>query len=229
MEDLAFSRASGSPEARGFSLRIARLDLERGESLGVIGPSGSGKSTLLDVLALLRRPDRAARFRFLEHDVAALWTSGDLGACVSLRARHIGVVLQTGGLLASLSVIDNVLLSPRLLGLDARAWVDEMLEHLGLDALRHRLPAALSIGQRQRVAIARALAHRPALILADEPTASLDAEQSEAAMRLLCSLTAHAGTGLIVVSHDEALLVRHGLALLRCDPHGSETTVGVVA
>lgn len=148
---------------------------------------------------------------------------------MSLRARHIGVVLQTGGLLASLSVIDNVLLSPRLLGLDARAWVDEMLEHLGLDALRHRLPAALSIGQRQRVAIARALAHRPALILADEPTASLDAEQSEAAMRLLCSLTAHAGTGLIVVSHDEALLVRHGLALLRCDPHGSETTVGVVA
>jgi len=192
----------------------------------VVGPSGSGKSTLLDVLALLRRPERVHSFRLLGHDVAALWKRGDADACVRLRAQHIGVVLQTGGLLPSLPVIDNVLLSPRLLGLQARTRAEELLERLGLVHLRRRLPSEISIGQRQRVAIARALAHTPELVLADEPTASLDEEQAESAMALLTSLTSHAGAGLVVVSHDEALLKRNGFALVRCAQAGSETTVG---
>jgi putative ABC transport system ATP-binding protein len=153
-------------------------------------------------------------------DIAALWDRRDVDACTALRARHVGVVLQTGGLLPSLPVRENVLVGQRLLGRVDEAWADELLAALGLAVLARRLPAQISIGQRQRVAIARALAHRPSLLLADEPTASLGIEHAPAALDLLLSLARDSGTAVLIVSHDIELLRAKRVPLRRCVVHG---------
>jgi putative ABC transport system ATP-binding protein len=215
VEALSFARGAAGGE-NGFGLHIDSLRLSAGTALGLTGPSGCGKSTLIDLLALLRRPATVERFDFAGHDIAELWKRKGADACAGVRARHIGVVLQTGGLLPSLPVWDNVTLSQQLLGAPDRAWAAELLKMLDLTALERRLPAQLSIGQRQRVAIARALAHRPELVLADEPTAALGPDHAHAALELLLMLTKEAGAALIVVSHDVALLRAHDVPLIQC-------------
>jgi putative ABC transport system ATP-binding protein len=213
--------AGGGRDAdAAFAIEVGALALPPGQALGVVGPSGCGKSTLIDVMALLRRPTRVGRFMLAGQDIAALWERRDVNACTALRARHIGVVLQTGGLLPSLPVRENVLLGQRLLGRVDVAWADEVLSALGLASLARRLPAQISIGQRQRVAIARALAHRPSLLLADEPTASLGVEHASAALDLLLSLARDSGAAVLIVSHDIDLLRAKRVLLRRCIAHG---------
>jgi putative ABC transport system ATP-binding protein len=212
---LAFERAATGGE-RGFRLEVDSLDLSAAQAVAVSGPSGCGKSTLIDLLALLRRPANVERFVFAGHDIAGLWAAEGANACAGVRARHIGVVLQTGGLLASLPVWENVTLPQALMGEADEAWCRELLRALDLVSLEHRLPVQLSIGQRQRVAIARALSHRPALVLADEPTAALGREHAHAALNLLLTLTREAGAALLIASHDTALLHAHHVPLLEC-------------
>jgi putative ABC transport system ATP-binding protein len=222
VEGLSYRRqADGGDAGAAFGLEVDHFVLEPAQSLGVVGPSGCGKSTLIDLFAMLRRPRAARRFEIQGEDVMALWQRGGAAACTRLRARAIGVVLQTGGLLPSLPVWDNVLLSQRLLGRPDEDWAAQLLDALGLAGLRHRLPGQLSIGQRQRVAIARALAHRPALVFADEPTASVGVEHAPQALQLLQRLTHESGAALMVVSHDLPLLRDHGIGLARCTLDGS--------
>ena len=226
IDELTYARTTATePDERYFSLQVPQLRLFPGQAVGVVGPSGCGKSTLVDLLALLRRPGKVARFAFLEHDLARVWEQNDLGACTAIRARHIGVVLQTGGLLPSLSVWENIVISQRLLGRHDSVLAKRLIEVLDIGGLDKRLPAQLSIGQRQRVAIARALAHGPALVIADEPTASLGVEHARAALELLKSLTSEFGAGLIVVSHDAELLERRGLQIWRCSADRGVTIV----
>jgi putative ABC transport system ATP-binding protein len=220
--DLSFERTPARGDS-GFTLEVASLVLSAGESVAVVGPSGCGKSTLIDILALLRRPAAVRSFELLGEDVAARWASGGADGCAALRAERIGVVLQTGGLLPSLTVWENVTLSQQLLDRSDAAWASALLHALGIGMLARRFPAQLSIGQRQRVAVARALAHRPALVLADEPTAALGAEHAGAALDLLLALTRTAGAALVVASHDTALLRAHGVPLLDCVCVGSLT------
>ena len=215
VETLDYQRDTAAANERRFAMEVGALTLRDGEAVGIVGPSGCGKSTLIDLLALLRKPSRVARFELLHHDVAALWRRDALQACNALRAVHVGVVLQTGGLLPGLTVRENVLLSQRLLGAVDAAWVDQLLGALELAGLAARRPAQLSIGQRQRVAIARALAHHPALVLADEPTASLGVDHAPAALDLLLSLARDSGAALLVVSHDVALLESRHIPLRR--------------
>jgi putative ABC transport system ATP-binding protein len=215
VEGLRFERADS-----GFAIQVDALRLAAGEVVGIVGPSGCGKSTLLDLVALLRQPSAVARFELQGVDVAALWQRRDVDACTALRAAHVGVVLQTGGLLPSLTLRENVRLGQRLLGRVDDAWVDELLTRLDLSGLGERLPAQLSIGQRQRVAIARALAHRPALVLADEPTASLGLDHAPAAMDLLLGLAGDSGAALMIVSHDIALLRGRRVPLRPCVMQG---------
>jgi putative ABC transport system ATP-binding protein len=221
VEELSFARAAAGGD--GFGLHVDSLRLSAGTALGITGPSGCGKSTLIDLLALLRRPARVARFDFAGYDIARLWLKEGPEACAGVRARHIGVVLQTGGLLPSLPVWDNATLPQELLGAPDPAWAAELLNMLDLTGLERRLPAELSIGQRQRVAIARALSHRPELVLADEPTAALGPDHAHIALQLLLTITKEAGAALLVVSHDVALLRAHDVPLMECVGMGGVT------
>jgi putative ABC transport system ATP-binding protein len=201
-----------SYEASGsrFELLVEELDIAPGTVLAVTGPSGSGKSTLLDMLALALRPDDATTFTFgpppSGHDVMKLWREGRHDALARLRASHCGYVLQTGGLLPFLTVFGNIALTQRIAGRVDRAYVETLASRLGIAAQLGKRPAQLSVGQRQRVAIARALAHRPQIVLADEPTASVHPALGAEIAALLVAETRAAGAALVVATHDPELL-----------------------
>jgi putative ABC transport system ATP-binding protein len=197
----------------GLAVLVDSLTLYPGDAVAVTGPSGCGKSTLLDLVGLVLRPKVSQGFRLNQTaNVAALWSKGRQDSLSALRAQSIGYVLQTGGLLPFVSVLDNIRLSRAVLGLGRDPEGEErLIEALGLGPLLRKKPAALSIGERQRVAIARALAHRPPLVLADEPTASLDPDHSQAVMGLFLDLVRELNLGLLLVSHDWDLLDRFPL------------------
>lgn len=212
-----------------FILDIERLALRPGDRLALVGDSGTGKSTCLDMLSLTLAPTAwerfDARFEGERHAIGELWRRGARSALAGLRARHIGYVLQTGGLLPFLTVIENVALPLRLLGeapVPARKAAEALLERLEMAPYARRLPAALSLGQRQRVAVARALVHRPALVLADEPTASLDRRNAEAVLRLFAEILEEQGRAAIWVTHSAELAASHGFTPVLCRPDGGQ-------
>ena len=218
LEDV--ERVRGSTD-EPFRLRIERLAIADGERVALLGPSGCGKSTCLDLLAMTLRPTRAGRFRLdfsdgEAADVAALWARADRAQMTRTRARHFGYVLQTGGLLPFLSIYENVVMSRRLLGLTCPGPALDILRFLGIADLASRTPARVSIGERQRAAVARALAHGPKIVLADEPTASLDPANADKVMELFVRLAAELSITLVVVSHDRSLVERMGLRAIQC-------------
>ncbi|WP_295384038.1 ATP-binding cassette domain-containing protein [uncultured Thiodictyon sp.] len=203
-QGLVKRRAGGGTS---FELRVPELRIAPGEVVVLQGPSGCGKSTLLDMLALALRPDEAEGFAFRpEHrsvsDLWRLWQASDLDGLGQLRGVHIGYVLQTGGLLSFLTARENIMLSCRLLGRDPRGAVERLAERLDIGAQLDKHPGQLSVGERQRVAIARALAHRPAVVLADEPTASVDPLNAARILELFLELVRQSGTCAIIASHD---------------------------
>jgi putative ABC transport system ATP-binding protein len=221
--DLEAVRRERGAGSESFRLQVERFRIRPGERVAIVGPSGSGKSTFLDLLALSLAPSAAGRFRLGPggRDVAGLWRARDDSALARLRRSAIGYVLQSGALLPFLTVVGNVELPLRLagsLGAGERARTQALLARLGLPTLARRLPAELSLGQRQRVAVARALVHRPALVLADEPTASLDADAAGTVMALLAELAREQGSAVLLVTHDERLAVRHGFCIVPCRP-----------
>ncbi len=193
--------------AAGFELRVPRLKIHAGEVIVLRGQSGCGKSTLLDLLALALRPDTAETFSFRpEHreptDLLRLWSRGDLNALGRLRGERLGYVLQTGGLLPFLTARENIALACRLLGRNPGGQIERLAERLGITAQLDKRPGQLSVGERQRVAIARAMAHRPGVILADEPTASVDPVTAVAIRELLLELVQKSGMTAIIATHD---------------------------
>src|SRR5471032_548224 len=205
--------------AQRYSLEVPRLSLVPGAQWAVVGPSGCGKSTLLDLLALVLAPDRAGLFVFDEptgaQDIAALWRQGQHDRLADLRSRHLGYVLQTGGLLGFLDVRGNIVLSRQLLGLKDDGSVARLAEQLEITDQLDKKPAALSVGQRQRVSCARALAHGPQLLLADEPTAALDPLNAERVMQALLAQARHNGACCVIATHDEPLARASGLQVRR--------------
>ena len=206
-----------------FLLDIRRLVIRPGDRLALVGDSGVGKSTCLDMLALTLAPTGWDRFDAVfdgaTHHIGELWRRGERSALAALRARHIGYVLQTGGLLPFLSVLENVALPRRLLGeapAEARQEAEKLLARLEMAGYARRLPTDLSLGQRQRVAVARALVHRPELVLADEPTASLDRRNAESVMRLFTELLEEQGRAAIWVTHSAELATAHGFTPIFC-------------
>jgi putative ABC transport system ATP-binding protein len=218
LEDVERVRGSASEP---FRLKIERLAIADGERVALLGPSGCGKSTCLDLLAMTLRPTRAGRFRLdfsdgEAADVAELWARADRAEMTRTRARNFGYVLQTGGLLPFLTIYENVVISRRLLGLSCPGPVPELFEFLGIAHLARRKPASVSLGERQRAAVARAVAHRPKIVLADEPTASLDLVNADKVMALFVRLATELGITLVVVSHDRSLVERMDLRPIEC-------------
>ncbi|MGD8275669.1 MAG: ATP-binding cassette domain-containing protein [Thiohalocapsa sp.] len=191
----------------GFELRVPRLRIRPGEICVLQGASGSGKSTLLDLLAMALRPDAADSFSFRASqrgptDLRRLWQRHDLDSLGRLRGAHVGYVLQTGGLLSFLTARENIELSCRLLGRKSIGLVEKLADRLGIGPQLDKYPAQLSVGERQRVAIARAMAHQPSVVLADEPTASVDPLNAAAILELLLELARDTGATAIIASHD---------------------------
>ena len=185
-------------------LREIDFDVTRGEAVAVVGASGSGKSTLLAILAGLDTPTSGE----VALDGANL-TSLDEDARARLRAMNVGFVFQSFQLLASLTALENVMLPLELANdADAETRARDILKRVGLGERLHHYPRHLSGGEQQRVALARAFVVRPKLLLADEPTGSLDADSGAEVIALLFEMNREYGTTLVLVTHDEDLAKR---------------------
>ena len=172
--------------------------------MAIVGASGSGKSTLLSILAGLDTPS-SGTVVLAGTDLFQL----DEDARAELRSRQVGFVFQSFQLLGNLTALENVMLPLELKGrADARAAATEMLRRVGLSERLGHYPKVLSGGEQQRVALARAFVMRPALLLADEPTGSLDFATGATVMDLMFEMNREAGTTLVLVTHDRAIAAR---------------------
>ncbi len=186
------------------ALTDVSLRLESGAVCALLGPSGSGKSTLVKALGLVSLPDAGRIWMG-----GRLVVDGDaaLGSLDELRRRHLGFVFQKANLIPFLSARKNVELACEIGGVEPpRRRTDELLAYLELAHRADAMPTELSGGEQQRVAVARALANRPAILLADEPTAALDRERGRAVMELFARVAHEQGTAVLVVTHDHRTL-----------------------
>jgi putative ABC transport system ATP-binding protein len=198
-QDLALDYRSGTSVAH--AVDTVSLSVDYGSFVGLIGPSGSGKSSLMYLLSGLKRPSRGT-VAFDGQDYREISTPG----LMRLRRQRYGFVFQQHFLINYLSALENVMVGAIKRNHEVVAYAQELLRRVGLgDKLRQR-PYQLSIGERQRVAVARALVHRPAIVFADEPTASLDQATGREVIQLLVDYRQRAGGSVVVVTHDPAML-----------------------
>ena len=185
-------------------LRDIDFTLKARETVAIVGASGSGKSTLLSIIAGLDTPTRGT-ITLAGQDLFAI----DEDARAALRAQKVGFVFQSFQLLGNLTALENVMLPLELAGRkDARRTATEMLARVGLSERLGHYPKVLSGGEQQRVALARAFVVQPAVLLADEPTGSLDFATGEKVMELMFDLNREWGTTLVLVTHDPAIAAR---------------------
>jgi putative ABC transport system ATP-binding protein len=185
-------------------LRDIDFSLAPRETAAIVGASGSGKSTLLSIIAGLDTPTRGT-VRLAGEDLFAI----DEDDRAELRARKVGFVFQSFQLIVNLTALENVMLPLELAGRrDARKSATEMLARVGLGERLGHYPRVLSGGEQQRVALARAFVVRPAVLLADEPTGSLDFATGETVMDLMFELNREQGTTLVLVTHDRGIAER---------------------
>lgn len=196
-----YQNATEVPVLKGVNLQLAV-----GEQVAVVGRSGSGKSSLLHLLAGLDSADSGS-----VHIDGVDLLAADSNGRARIRREKMGFVYQQHHLLGEFSAQENVAIPQRLLGIDelsARQAAQDMLALVGLEERLNHLPSALSGGERQRVAVARALINKPQVVLADEPTGSLDRASAELLMDLLSNLSRAQGTSFVVVTHDVSMLQR---------------------
>lgn len=208
IEGLCFAHRQ-RPVLKQFSLQV-----RQGEHRLLLGPSGSGKTTLINLIAGLLTPD-SGRIMIAGEDMGgAARTQRD-----DLRRRQIGIVFQTLRLVSALSLKGNLQLAQRLAAKHStQIDIDDLLQRLGLEARAGFFPRDLSQGEAQRAAVARALVGRPSLLIADEPTSSLDDRNTEIVARLLLVTAAESGTTLLVATHDARLRAHIGnVTLLQTD------------
>lgn len=206
LKRLGASKPSGkqtsSDAERSFSLRIPVFTMEKGSEMVIVGESGSGKTTLLNLIAGIITPD-AGSIMLNGTDISTLSEAKR----DRFRAITIGCVYQTFNLLQGLTARENVLTATMFA--ERRDNAEErcamLLSRLGLKEKMHRRPRELSIGEQQRVAVARALVNTPALILADEPTASVDARNARTVIETMRELAHDEGTSILAITHDAAV------------------------
>ena len=206
LEITGLTKVFGSGHLEVRALEEVSLAIHAGELAALMGPSGSGKTTLLLCVSLILEPTAGT----VVFDGETIYREGGTGADVRrLRREKIGFVFQSANLIPFLTARENVLFPLNLVGLNrdaAEGRVAELLEYMEISARAHYLPALLSGGEQQRVAIARALANRPKLILADEPTASLDTARGKKVMEMLKKIARENQTAVITVTHDARMI-----------------------
>lgn len=193
------------------ALRGVDLEIEKGEFCALMGPSGCGKSTLLHLCGAMETPSSGNLFL----DGVPLHSASD-EELTRLRCEKIGFVFQSFNLLPTLSVVENVALPCRLAGVRTNIAVQRargMIARVGLAHREGHFPAQLSGGERQRVAIARALVHEPMLVIADEPTGSLDSENGKRVVDLLQEINGELGVTILLATHDAAVAAVAGRIL----------------
>jgi putative ABC transport system ATP-binding protein len=196
---VGLERRFGQGETAVEALKGVSMGVEGGELVAIMGPSGSGKSTLMHLLAGLDRPTGGS-VSIAGVDPSSLSDT----KLTKHRREHVGFVFQSFNLLPTLSAEENVTLPVDLAGDKAdAAWVDELLEKVGLAERRKHRPAQLSGGQQQRVAVARALVHRPSVLFADEPTGNLDSKSGAEVLELIRGAVDGYGQTTIMVTHDQ--------------------------
>lgn len=223
-----------SDKERKFRFQADGFEMHSGEVVFLSGRSGSGKTLFLELLALLRRPEDGGQYKLTSagasHDLAGLWTSkAGRAAIPDVRSRLFGIIPQIGALLPFLSARENICLSQNLTDAVNEDYVDHLITHLELSDVAHQKPGDLSIGQRQRTAVARALAHRPNIIIADEPTAALDPEAADTVLRLFLGLAQESGCAVLLSSHDIPRIEALGLERrFRVQAEPSEEEPGLI-
>jgi putative ABC transport system ATP-binding protein len=179
-------------------LDVPEFHVGQGEQMVLVGPSGCGKTTLLHVIAGISRPDQG-KVRIGEFDLGLMSEA----ECDRFRAQHIGYVFQTFNLRRGFTALENVLLAMRFTGQKTdKRRAKELLERVGLGSRMTHKPPMLSVGEQQRVAIARALANKPRLLLADEPTASVDSGHQQQVLDLLRETCQNESVALVLVTHS---------------------------
>jgi lipoprotein-releasing system ATP-binding protein len=179
------------------------LTIDKGEVVSIVGPSGAGKTTLLQIIGTLDRPDTGSVS--VDSIVTTTLSQKQLS---DFRNRHLGFVFQFHQLLPEFTAIENIMIPAYIAGRsnkDAKARAEELLQFMGLTDRAHHKPAELSGGEKQRVAVARALVNNPAVILADEPSGSLDTKNKEELHQLFFDLRNQFGQTFVIVTHDESL------------------------
>lgn len=211
---LRISNLSKSYPQRGLVLNKLNLAVREGDSVSVSGPSGSGKTTLLNIIGLLDKPD-SGEILFMERSI--LGCNSEEAALY--RNKNIGFVFQDHLLLPYLTVLENILLPliPSKLSGDAYAereiYARELMDETGISGLSGKYPFSISGGEAQRVALVRALINKPALLLADEPTGSLDRKNSEIMGNLLLKMNGEYGIALIIATHSTSLAEKMSVRL----------------
>lgn len=203
---------------REFELVVEQLSLEPGDRKAVVGVSGCGKTTTMDLIALASRPDTVGNFMLtddheMEVDIGRLLSQDRQRELASIRSRFFGYVVQSSALFPFLTVAGNVELSQQFAGLYDADIVRHLLRALELPSAK-AMPAALSMGQRQRVAVARALAHRPAFLLADEPTASLDPALARRTLDVCNELLMDCGGAMLMITHNRDLAMEKNFEII---------------
>ena len=207
-----------------FTLIIEEVVLTRGAQVAVVGPSGCGKSTLFGLLSMALQPDYHQRLIVDGIDAASLWQQGRIDRLTDLRSRTIGFVPQTACLLPFLTLEQNIALPQQILGRPDRELIRSLARVLDIHDLLRRRPADVSVGERQRAAVARALAHRPRMVLADEPTASVHPAQADEILELLSVNARDLGTALMITTHDKDRAAAAGFAIAPCRPDRNRAT-----
>ena len=195
------SKAYGQGDAQFWALKGATVSATAGDFISIVGPSGSGKSTMLHIFGCLDKPTEGE----VRVDDQPISTFSDRQMS-RIRRDHIGFVFQQYFLNPSMTTLQNVLLPMQLAGVkDGKTKAATALEIVGLGSKLRSHPAQLSGGEQQRVAIARALANSPSIVLADEPTGSLDTKTGKNVLDMLMALNSEKNLGVVVVTHDEAI------------------------